>query len=97
MVPGSRPSASLVDQRLLAAALGARRLCRVARPRQLSSRCRSEAGTEYATSGRYGEDQPRLEAAAAAHGRENQGQAAADLLHHNVDDGKPETSARANR
>jgi hypothetical protein len=82
----------------LAAALGARRLCRLARPGQLSSRwCRSEAGTEYTTLGRFREDQPRLEATAAAHGRGNQGQATADLLHHTVDDGEPETSARANR
>jgi hypothetical protein len=58
---------------------------------------RSEAGTEYATLGRFREDQPRLEATAAAHGRGNQGQATADLLHHTVDDGEPETSARANR
>ena len=65
---------------------------------QLSSRwCRSEAGTEYATSGRFREDQPRLETTAAAHGRGNQGQATADLLHHTVDDGEPETSAGADR
>jgi Bacterial regulatory helix-turn-helix protein, lysR family len=48
-------------------------------------------------SGRFRKDQTRLEAAAAAHGRGNQGQAAADLLHHTVDDGEPETSARADR
>jgi hypothetical protein len=56
------------------------------------------ASTPSATcSGRFREDQPRLEAAAAAHGGGNQGQAAAELLHHTVDDGEPETSARANR
>jgi len=57
----------------------------------------SEACTEYATSGRFREDQPRLEAADAAHDRGNERQAAADLLHHTVDDGEPETTTGADR
>ena len=43
----------------------------------------------------FREGQPRLEAATAADGRGNQGQAAA--VHHTVDDGEPKTPAGANR
>jgi hypothetical protein len=81
----------------LAAALGARGFVALRDKRSSVRDGASEACTEYATSGRLREDQPRLEAAAAAHGRGNQGQVAADLFHHTVDDRKPETAAGAHR
>jgi hypothetical protein len=48
-------------------------------------------------SGRFWEDQTGLEAPSAALDRGNERQAAANLLHDTVNDGKPETTACADR
>ena len=49
------------------------------------------------TSSRFRENEASLEAAATAHDRGNEGQAATNLPHDAINNGKPETAAGADR